>query len=572
MSSGPRLHHQSSGTVRRPKSDILPAWATKRLADGGAGLPAGPLLCLICAASALTLVIAGTRLTFFFDDWYFLLQRPGLSGDSIFAPYNGHPSAPLVLLYKGLVEVFGLGSQLPFRVAVALTVVSLGIVMYLLVSERAGRLVGLVAAAIVVFLGAAWEALFSFAAISMIAALTTGLGALLALERDTPLRNAIACLLLVSATMLFGLGPAFVVAATIAVVLRRRPEQLWIPAVPTLLFGVWWVAYGSDAPSALSVGNLIGLPKYVLDCVASGLASIGGRTGESALTWGRPLLVVVAVVVAAWLIRGGRPSPRVLVFLGAALSFWVLAGANYIEGRAPIASRYQIMHVTFLILIAAELFRPIRLSPAQGAAVMGVALVALGFNLKALRDGYSFMREHSAYVKADLGALEITRGRSAPAFRLIEPVAHNPYLTGVTARRYFGETGAHGSPPTYSPQQIAAAPPALRQAADHVMAAGYGMRLVQGRRSASRDGCRRLHTRSDGATGEVEMLFGAAITNMGKDPLIVGVRRFAPPTLPVALGFLGAGLTSRISVPRDSVPLPWHLTASGSSAFQVCPL
>ena len=34
-------------------------------------------LALICAASALTLVILGTRLTFFADDWAFLLHRPG---------------------------------------------------------------------------------------------------------------------------------------------------------------------------------------------------------------------------------------------------------------------------------------------------------------------------------------------------------------------------------------------------------------------------------------------------------------------------------------------------------------
>jgi hypothetical protein len=31
--------------------------------------------------------------TFFNDDWYFLLQRPRLDGETLFAPHNGHLSA-----------------------------------------------------------------------------------------------------------------------------------------------------------------------------------------------------------------------------------------------------------------------------------------------------------------------------------------------------------------------------------------------------------------------------------------------------------------------------------------------
>ena len=102
--------------------------------------PAGgtQLLVLLCAASALTLIVLGTRLTFFNDDWYFIFQRPGFSADSIFEPHNGHLSALSVLIYKGLIEVFGLDFQLPFRAVLATSVVSLGVLVYLLVEERAG--------------------------------------------------------------------------------------------------------------------------------------------------------------------------------------------------------------------------------------------------------------------------------------------------------------------------------------------------------------------------------------------------------------------------------------------------
>src|SRR5437763_15383086 len=47
------------------------------LALGGVMSTRG-LLALVCMAGGLLVVVLRTRLTFFNDDWYFLLQRPGL--------------------------------------------------------------------------------------------------------------------------------------------------------------------------------------------------------------------------------------------------------------------------------------------------------------------------------------------------------------------------------------------------------------------------------------------------------------------------------------------------------------
>src|ERR671930_218046 len=57
---------------------------------GGAALPAGWILAVLCLASATTLVVLGSKLTFFNDEWYLLLQRPGLSADAILEPLNEH--------------------------------------------------------------------------------------------------------------------------------------------------------------------------------------------------------------------------------------------------------------------------------------------------------------------------------------------------------------------------------------------------------------------------------------------------------------------------------------------------
>src|SRR5258706_10466143 len=83
------------------------------------------------------------------------------------------------------------------------------------------------------------------------------------------------------------------------------------------------------------------------------------------------------------------------------------------------------------------------------------------------------MRVHAGYVKADLGALELARGIAPPGLQLVDSVARDPYLSGITAGRYFAETRAHGSPAYYSPAQLEAALPYLRQAADSVLASAY---------------------------------------------------------------------------------------------------
>ena len=56
--------------------------------------------------------------------------------------------------------------------------------------------------------------------------------------------------------------------------------------------------------------------------------------------------------------------PRWLWVVGAiALSYWLLAAFNLAPGRDATASRYQYVGGIFLLLIAAELVRGLRLAP-----------------------------------------------------------------------------------------------------------------------------------------------------------------------------------------------------------------
>ncbi len=230
------------------------------------------------------------KLTFFNDDWYVLLQRPGLEShagpDVLLAPHNGNLVALLVAIVKVLVAVFGLHSQLPFRIVSAACVVAVGVLVYFLVSARVGRVLGLVAAAIMLFLGPASEALlFLTGTLDLVGALAFGLAALYVIERDTPRRNVLACVLLTCSVLMSNGGLPFVVGAAIAIVLRRRPAQLWVALIPAVVFGLWWIFDGSTAPSTITSSNLAHLPRYVFDAVSVGIAAATGTNHQGSFRY-----------------------------------------------------------------------------------------------------------------------------------------------------------------------------------------------------------------------------------------------------------------------------------------------
>ena len=530
------------------------------------GPVAWSVLALVCAASILVLTILGTRLTFFNDDWYFLLQRPGLEGSSVLSPHNGQLVVGVDLSYKALVALWGF-DQLPFRLLLSAAVSAVGVVVYLLVAERIGPLLGIVAATLIVFLGPAWEALLFYASIGPVAALAAGLAALLLLQRDTPRRNAAACALLAFSVALSGVGIAFVAAAVVAVAIRRRPTQLWIPAAPVAIWAAWSLAWGDDSTAEVSLSNVEHLPRYILDSASFGLASLTGlNQGPSAELQAHLLLAVSTFAIVLWLVRGGRPSPQLAVFAAAALAFWTLTGLGFVTGREAFASRYQIVSAALLVVIAAELLRPFRPNRWQSALVIVVAALALVSNLERLDEGYRYLSARSSAAKADIGALEIARGRTGGDLRLTTPVAYDDYLAGITTDRYYEETYDHGPMSHYSPQQIAEAHPVLRRAADSVLAAAYALELAPAEPPGAADRCRRLPT---GPEAELPP-GGASVRNLGTRPVELGVRRFGPLGAYLYLGRLAPESAGTVTLPRDDAGRPWLLAAEGDAPLLIC--
>ena len=160
------------------------------------GVPGLGLAAAIVGSSAYLLILQ-SHFTFFADDWMVIIDRRGTSVGDFLDPHNDHIALAPVAIYKGLPELFGMTSALPFQIGFS----------------------GSVAA---------------------------GIGALLALDRDSRWGDMTACILLVASTCFSELGIPFAVGALVNVALGPWPrlQLLYVPLVPAFLYGLWYLGCG----------------------------------------------------------------------------------------------------------------------------------------------------------------------------------------------------------------------------------------------------------------------------------------------------------------------------------------
>src|SRR3954467_9982905 len=138
----------------------------------------GPILLVVGAL--VTLVWFGRDMTFYHDEWAFILQRD-LSVDGLLKPHNEHLSATLVLLYRVLLGTVGMGSYWPYLgVTFALHVAVAGLVYAIVRSETPGRSAGwaLGAMAVMLFLGSGGDDILWAFQTATIGAVAAGIGAI----------------------------------------------------------------------------------------------------------------------------------------------------------------------------------------------------------------------------------------------------------------------------------------------------------------------------------------------------------------------------------------------------------
>ncbi|HET8954468.1 MAG TPA: hypothetical protein VFN18_02290 [Solirubrobacterales bacterium] len=548
--------------------------------------PSTPVLLLLVwlfGASGCLLLYLGSKLTFLLDDWEFLLYRRGFNADAILDPHGEHIVALPVLIYKALLATVGMGSALPYRVVSTGLFLLSAALLFVFLRRRVGDWPAVAATAIVLFLGAAWEDLLWSFQMTYFGSMAAGLGALLALEREDRRGEAFACALLVISVVFGSLGLSFAIGAAVFVLLQpERRGRLYVFLVPLAVYALWWLGWGHDAESAISLDTVARTPLYVIDSLANAVGSATGLTNPAfevhdRLLWARPVAVVL-VFLAAWrLYMRDRVPLWFWVVLATAGSFWILAGFNQMPGREPDASRYQYLDVVFLFMLAAELLRPelergLRIGTGALAAIAVVTALSLAANLDELHDAYEgTYHPISQLEKAGLGSLDIAEAIVEPGFVLSEDVVDTGFVN-VDAGSYFSARDEYGSP-AYDEAEIAASPEFVRYAADKVLFGALRIGLEPLPASAvPAAGCETVP--SDGsASPRFSLPPGGMTIVAGAEPIErFELSRFATGSPPVLIEGLGPGEAGRLALPADGATTPWKLRLLTAGPAKACHL
>lgn len=527
---------------------------------------------ILMAGSAALIFSLTSGFTFITDEWDLLLLRPGWTPDTLLEPFHEHIVIAPALIFKLLQSVFGMDSPRPMQLAAVGTFLLMSGLLFVWLRSRVGDWGAVIGTAIVLFLGAAFEDLLWAFQIGYFGSLASGIGAMIALDREDRRGDIVAAGLLVLALTFSSLGIPFVIGAAVEWILnpRDRGRRWFVVAAPLAFYALWWLGWGREAESAVSLSNLPDLPAYVFDAASAAMTSMFGlATGDGSepdqpnLIWGR-LGFLVLLGLAAWRLVRLRRVPRgVLVTAAMGFGFFALAALGQNELRPPTSSRYQLPAVMFVLLLSAELLRGIRI-PSYALVVAAVVVAVTSWNgVELMRDQADARWKPSAVSnQVTLGAIALAGPAARPDFEL------NLVSVTVPVDRFLEEVARSGSP-GYSAEEIAALDPAYRELADRTLIDTIGIQLTGTGPDSPDRGCR---VRRVPAGVPVPVNPGEAPTRIvNREDGVIGVSaaRFGdPPGSPI--GSILPRSRAWLDLPPDGSSRPWSLTLSGRSAVRTC--
>jgi hypothetical protein len=535
------------------------------------------LLGVALAAAAVVLLTYGSGLAPFQDSWEFLMNRRALTAAALLDPHNEHIVLIPVAIEQLLLRLFGMGSTLPEFIVLTALLLGTAALVYVYFSRRLGAWPALIAALLLLFLGPAWQDLLWPFQIGFAGSALCGVGMLLALERGDRRGDVAACALLAVAIGFSSLGLAFAVAALVDVAQRRRDlglGRVYIAALPLLLYAAWYAGWGHDAETHLSLHNVLVSPRYLFEGFAAAVGSLlalatifGEAVGRSA--WGYVVLAALALLVAYRQVRR-RPSlpAQLWPVAAAAATFWLLAAFNTIPGREAWSSRYLYVGALFVLLLAANLLRGVRLDRRALGVATALAVAVAVLNLVPLREGRDFFKSQTLLSRADLGAIEIAARTVEPAFALSPEVAGTSFLNEIEAGEYLAAVREYGSP-AYTPAELARAPEAGRKQADVVLANALPVSIEAGAAGGGRGRCVVVPGGSAGAP--LVLRPGVTTVELAPGgPGAIRLRRFAAAGYPLASEGIAGASTTRLSIPADRSARPWRLRVDAAQGATVC--
>ncbi|MGH2965920.1 MAG: hypothetical protein ACRDMH_11140 [Solirubrobacterales bacterium] len=521
-------------------------------------------------------------------------------GDGLFVPPAGKYVIPLPLLvYRGLFATAGLGSYLPYELVGSGFVALNGVLVFLLARRRIGAM-ALAPTAIVLFFGTASEVTAAGTLrLPELMSMAAGLGMLLALERRTLTGDVLGALLLAASLFSHPTGLAFGAAGAVLVLMRPSPHRwrsAWVVLAPACAWAIVWLAVRpSGGPGSASLDQVPGFTLHSLIAVTSAITGatryVHAIPSQNHIGWALAILLVTGCAAALWArLKNHRPPPTTFwAALVALVVLWAVTALAPGGTRGAEASRYMYPGGVLLLLVLVELAAGVRLPAWAILAAACVAAVSLVLNADQLRSAAATWRSWSDYIRAEETSLDLAKGKASLGFVPEDPAAQ-PYVGDhrmiLGALPYYVISDRWGSP-AYPPDELLRRPPAVRWAADAVLARALSLKLgaagpkpksdaqppsvsaiAHGR--ATRDGnCTTLRPAGSQLTADLIVpSAGLWISGLGAGAS-PALHRFGP-LAAYPLGSASAGRPASLVIPPDSAPVPWRLQVSARRPVTAC--
>ncbi len=551
--------------------------------------------------------------TLFLDEWGFLVRRDGFTVDGLLEPEYGHLLLFPLILYRGAWDLFGIGTDVPLRLALIFFDLLASILLFVWLERRVGSWIAAGAASLVCVLGSGWEVVATTDGVAALISISAGLGMMLMLDRGDRRGDVWAGVLLAVSLASFGTGVPFIVAAVILVNCdspwRRRRNWAW--AIPVVAYLAWraWASAEFEDSSFFNWQNLPNVPSLLVDSLGGSLAAITGlfrtpgQIGGNVfrLDIGEPMAIGLLAFCAYWFVKGFRVERRAWAVIATYFAFWVAVAMVLGPARPDLATapRYFYPGVVLLLMAgAAVVARPPRLS-SRAWVVLGIVLVsALVANLFQYHYSARYVGQLSALVRADLTALDLGRGRIPDSFEPDGPAIRDAYgqagITILTAGSYYAHEDEFGTP-SYSVAELTGEGETVRKRADVVLASGLALALESvpalppaaakpppvlvntGVESIASGGCLGLRPGRPGS----HLAIGVPASGLGFEApagaapgtpaASVNLGRFAE-GIYAAAGSVSAGSAATLSIPPDDANVPWKALVAPSAPLRVCAL
>ena len=370
---------------------------------------ADALVGLTVLLAFLALLWLGRGLTFFADEWAVMADRP-ITIDSFIQPFNEHWLGVQIVVYRLMLQTFGLGSYMPYLALLAALHVVVVVELYLVARRTTAPWIAVLAAIVFAFFGSGFENLYWAMQIGFLISIGLGLGAVLLLDGAPSLgRIVVATGLLTVGMMTSGFGIFMLVFVGLDLLLDRGRWRV-VPAmfVPGLVYVSWYVAFGrsgvANARDPFTIDAILSVPKFVVEGVGTAFGSVLGIGPQLGIL----AAAALAIGLVVQLVRRQPVPSRVFAAFGAIVAQYAILGlirAQLFDGAAEY-SRYAYVSGIFAMLglVALVGVRSLPADPrrrmATVAAVSGIFTLALVWNGWLLLAGRGIFADRAAHTRA----------------------------------------------------------------------------------------------------------------------------------------------------------------------------